>query len=55
MPEQLATCWKCGAPGPALDEFTSPYTGLCVACSKARGAEPETAAKPSCTENPKET
>jgi hypothetical protein len=28
-----AKCKRCGKTGSSLDEFTSPYTGLCVACS----------------------
>jgi hypothetical protein len=28
-------CRQCGKQGYALDEFTSPHTGLCAECSKA--------------------
>lgn len=32
MSRDLAQCWKCKATGSALDEFTSPYSGLCAKC-----------------------
>jgi len=32
----VATCRRCGRSGSALDEFTSPYTGLCGECSKLK-------------------
>lgn len=32
---QIVTCRGCGHTGSALDEFVSPYTGLCVACTAA--------------------
>lgn len=31
---ELSTCRQCKRSGPSLDEFTSPYTGLCAECSK---------------------
>ncbi len=34
---RLATCRKCKNSGHALDEFTSPYTGLCAECTQAQG------------------
>lgn len=34
-PRDLATCRSCGKRGYALDEFTSPYTGICAECSKS--------------------
>ncbi len=29
----IAICRKCGDSGYTIDEFTSPYTGLCAKCS----------------------
>lgn len=30
----VCTCRRCGKTGLVLDEFTSPYTGLCAECSR---------------------
>lgn len=45
----IVTCRECGRSGSALDEFVSPYSGLCVDCSRERDSRqaeyPKEAAK----------